>query len=104
MPFIVRWPAKVKPGTSDALVCQIDLLSSLATLLASGCRTRVAPDSLHLLPALLGRSEKGRDHFIENSYSLALIEGDWKVIAPSQGPKHVKGNELVSCRLLNCTT
>ena len=25
VPFIVRWPGRVKPGVSDALVCQIDL-------------------------------------------------------------------------------
>ncbi len=93
VPFILRWPAKVRKGTSDALVGQIDLLSSLANLAGQRVPHEGGPDSLDLLPALLGRSEKGRDHFIENSYSLALIEGDWKVIAPSQGPKHVKGNE-----------
>ena len=32
VPFIVRWPARVKPGASDALVCQVDLLASLAAL------------------------------------------------------------------------
>jgi arylsulfatase A-like enzyme len=32
VPFVVRWPAKVKPGTSDALVSQMDLLASCAAL------------------------------------------------------------------------
>ena len=44
VPFIVRWPGRVKPGVSDALVCQIDFLSSFAALtgqtLAAGGRAR----------------------------------------------------------------
>ena len=33
VPFILRWPARVEPGVSDALVNQIDLLASFADLL-----------------------------------------------------------------------
>ena len=33
VPFIVRWPAKVKPGVSNALVSQIDFTASFARLL-----------------------------------------------------------------------
>ncbi len=29
VPFLVRWPGRVKPGLSDALICQVDLLKSL---------------------------------------------------------------------------
>ena len=32
VPFLLRWPARVKPGVSAALVCQIDLLASLGAL------------------------------------------------------------------------
>ena len=32
VPFVVRWPAKMKPGTSDALMSQMDLLASFAAL------------------------------------------------------------------------
>ncbi len=32
VPFIVRWPGHVSAGTSNALVCQIDLLASFAKL------------------------------------------------------------------------
>ncbi len=34
IPFMLRWPAEVKPGAvSDALVCQMDLLASLSALI-----------------------------------------------------------------------
>lgn len=32
VPFILRWPAVVKPGVTDVLVCQMDLLASFAAL------------------------------------------------------------------------
>ncbi len=32
VPFLVRWPGRVRPGVSDALVNQVDLPASLATL------------------------------------------------------------------------
>ena len=33
IPFMLRWPAKVKPQVSDVFVCQMDLLASFASLL-----------------------------------------------------------------------
>lgn len=33
IPFIVRWPAKVKPNKQQALFSQIDIFASLAALL-----------------------------------------------------------------------
>ena len=32
VPFIARWPGRIKPGVSDALVCHIDFLASFAAL------------------------------------------------------------------------
>ena len=33
IPFMLRWPAQVKPQVSDAFICQMDLLASFAALL-----------------------------------------------------------------------
>ena len=44
VPFIVRWPGKVKPQVSDALVSHIDLFSSLAKLVDGIVRT-ISPRS-----------------------------------------------------------
>jgi len=85
--FVVRWPGRVMPGVSDALVCQIDFLSSFAALTAQKLAAEDAPDSLDILPALLGDSRTGRDHLVEHARTLSLIKGPWKYIEPSDGPR-----------------
>lgn len=53
------------------------------------------PDSFDILPAFLGQSKTGRPHLVENATSLALVEGDWKLIRRHPGPKtNQTGNEL----------
>ena len=87
VPFIVRWPAKVKPGVSDALVCQIDFLMSCAALTGQKLDHVDAPDSFNVLPVLLGESKTGRDHLVEHAGVLSLRQGYWKYIEPGQGAK-----------------
>jgi arylsulfatase A-like enzyme len=87
VPFIVRWPGRVKPGESAALVGQIDLMASLAALTGQALPTDAAPDSFNILPALLGEAKQGRDHLIEHAGQTSLRVGDWKYIPPSPGPK-----------------
>ena len=87
VPFIVRWPARVKRGVSDALVSHVDLLASFAVLTGQGLAGADAPDSRPLLPALLGRSRTGRREFVEQGSGLALRLGQWKYIEPNKGPR-----------------
>ncbi len=87
VPFVLRWPGKVKPGTSEALVCQIDFLASFAGMNRQTLAAGDAPDSSAVLDALLGRSGTGRDHLVEQASTLSIIKGDWKYIEPSQGAK-----------------
>lgn len=87
VPFIVRWPGKVQPGQSDALLCQIDLLASFAVFTGQKLAHEEGPDSFDVLNALLGRVSKGRDHLIEHAGVLSLIKGHWKYIDPGRGPK-----------------
>jgi arylsulfatase A-like enzyme len=84
---MVRWPDRVKAGESDALMCQIDFLSSLASLTGRELAADDAPDSFNILSALLGKSSSGRDHLVEHAGTLSLIKGHWKYIEPSDGPK-----------------
>ncbi len=90
VPFIVRWPARVKAGVSDALVCQVDFPATFAALMEQDFKDTTAPDSMNVLPALLGESKTGRDHLIVQAGPLALREGTWKYIEPAQGPKKNK--------------
>jgi len=84
MPFIVHWPGKIKPGVSDALISQVDLLASLAALTGESFNTNDAPDSQNLLPVLLGKSSVGRASLVQDAYGLALRQGDWKFIPPGR--------------------
>ncbi len=85
VPFLVRWPGRVRPGLSDALVNQVDLLASLASLCGQTLRGGSAPDSFDVLPALLGDSRTGRDHSVHHSGRVALREGSWKYIPAGSG-------------------
>lgn len=87
VPFLVRWPARVKPGVSDAIVSQVDFLATFAALTGQALATSDAPDSFDILPALLGESPTGRDHVVEHGNGLALRVGAWKYIEPAKGPK-----------------
>jgi len=87
--FLVRWDGRVKPGVSDALFSQVDLMASFAALTGQTLTGHAGPDSFNHLDALLGKSKKGRDWLVEQASSskLSIIHGDWKYIEPGQGPK-----------------
>jgi arylsulfatase A-like enzyme len=88
VPFVARWPGHIKPDSvSNALIGQVDLLSSLAALTGQSLPPAAGPDSMDVLPALLGKSEVGRKSLIEHAGVLALIDGDWKLIEGSNRPK-----------------
>jgi len=88
VPFIVRWPARVKPGVSDAIVCQVDFPATFAALVGESLEQDDAPDSFNVLPALVGESATGRDHVVEHGTGgLALRAGSWKYMEPARGPK-----------------
>ncbi len=87
--FIVSWNGKVKPGTSDALFSQVDLLSSFASLTGQKVPADAAPDSHNSLKTVLGNSKEGREWVVEHASNgrLSIIRGDWKFIEPGPGAK-----------------
>ncbi len=87
--FIAQWPGKIKPGTSNALFSQIDLMSSFASLSGQKLPPEAGPDSYDYLNVLLGRSKRGREWLVEHSSSgrLSIIKGNWKYIEPRSGSK-----------------
>ena len=85
VPFIVRWPNRVKAGESSALLSQIDLLSSFAALTQQTMPREAAPDSFNVLPALLGETMQGREHLIEDANLRSLRVGNWKYIPAGRG-------------------
>ncbi|CDF79801.1 arylsulfatase [Formosa agariphila KMM 3901] len=83
VPFFTYWKGKITPSVSDALICQVDLLSSLAKLTASNIKTE---DSDQLIDVLLGNSKTGKTNLIiEAGQKTALRSGNWVMIPPYKG-------------------
>lgn len=91
VPFLVRWPAKIKAGVSSAMMNQIDFLATFAALLGQEIPAGQAGDSRNMLPALLGEDQKGLPWMLEEADTLALREGPWKFVLR---PKQKDGGEL----------
>lgn len=83
IPFLLRWPGKVKPGVTDAFVCQMDLMASLAAL--TGQPQAEGVHSVNTLKAFLGKSKKGRKELvIEGMFNYGYRQGDWVLLPPSR--------------------
>ncbi len=89
-PFITRWIDHINPGTSDEIVCTIDLAASLASLTGQPLPDDACVDSFDVLPALLGEpNARGRDHLVQqnngNSGTYGLRVGTWKLLRHDKG-------------------
>lgn len=88
VPFIVRWPGKIKPGTvSDHLGYFPDILPTLAEL--AGAEPFRRTDGISIVPTLLGEKPAGRkqkEHeylYWENPKSCAVRMKNWKAVKPN---------------------
>lgn len=88
VPFIIRWPGRIAPGKSDALVSLVDLSASFAALTGQTIPAGDAPDSVNVLPALLGDTRAGRDQLVEHDgiRFFGYRDGLWKYIEPDLRP------------------
>jgi len=89
VPFVTYWPGTIKPGISDALICQIDFLSSFSALLNTPLNKADGPDSENILPALLGESNKGRQALVQQGGAFSVVKDGWKYIAPNNGAAYL---------------
>jgi uncharacterized sulfatase len=86
VPFLVRWPGKIRQGTLSQHVGYFgDLMPTLAEL--AGVEPSTNHDGISFLPVLLGRGAEQKRHkhlyweFYENGVSQAvLMDGHWKAI------------------------
>jgi len=81
MPFIVRWPGKVKPGsTSGQLICFSDIMATLAE--ASGARlpADAGADSFSFLPVLFGTQPEDKPVRESLVIGRSIRSGPWKWI------------------------
>lgn len=84
-PFIVRWPAGVKAGsTSDHLAAFWDVLPTFCDM--TGIEKPADTDGVSFLPTLMGESDKQDQHdylyweFFEQGGKQAILKDNWKAI------------------------
>lgn len=89
VPMIVRWPGKVKAGTtSNQLISNVDMLATFAAVTGQKLDKTQQADSVNMLPAFVADPEDQiRDHLIlapNKGTHLSVRKGKWKYI-PRQG-------------------
>jgi arylsulfatase A-like enzyme len=85
VPFIVRWPGKVAPGTvSHATTTLTNLMATCADILGKKALRQFPEDSYSILPVLSGKSQHvPLQPAVVHSSSIgyfAIRQGDWKLI------------------------
>jgi arylsulfatase A len=83
VPFLVRWPGTVKPGTTnERLVCLTDVLRTVADAAGVAVPETAGEDSASLLPTLKGEAQPARSAVVHHSIngSFAIREADWKLL------------------------
>lgn len=84
VPFLCRWPGKVKPGsTSSELLCLTDVLATTAALVGATLPQDAGEDSFSFLPVLQGQpsSKPVREAIVHHSAdgTFAIRQGPWKL-------------------------
>ncbi|WP_169977803.1 sulfatase family protein [Tautonia rosea] len=85
VPFIVRWPGKVEPGTvTDQMMSLTDVMATCAEIVGTPLPNDAAEDSYSMLPVLLGTcgEEPIREYLLQQTISLDLSirRGPWKYL------------------------
>jgi len=86
VPFIVRWPGKVKPGTTcGQLTSLTDVMATVAAVVGVELPDNAAEDSFNMLPAWLGKDAAPiRPYLLEQASraerALSIRKGAWKYL------------------------
>ena len=86
VPMIVKWPGKVPANsTTDALICQTDLMATLAKITNAQLPKNCAEDSIDFSKLLLGEARIGNREFIVHQgfagdRKLAIRSKKWKYL------------------------
>ena len=91
VPFLVRWPNRIPPGTvCRRTVGQVDLLATFADILGTKLPDSAGEDSVSFLPQLTqgDGAPGGRESLVHqsNNGSFAIRQGEWKLLfTPDSG-------------------
>jgi arylsulfatase A-like enzyme len=99
VPFLVRWPGQVKPGTTSAQLASLtDVMATIAAIIGAELPKDAAEDSFNMLPALLGKdSGPIRPYLLEQAFggarTLSIRRGNWKYLDhPGSGGNRYDNN------------
>jgi arylsulfatase A len=105
VPFIVKWPNVVEPGSvCHQLVSQADLMRTFADVVSVKLPDTAGEDSFSLMPALKGEDKPIRENAVSASIggTPALRSGTWKYIAaPGSGGWGKGGDQSQPVQLYN---
>jgi len=112
VPFIVRWPGVVKPGSRcDQTICLLDFMATAADITGFKLPDNAAEDSVSLLPLLKGATdlpvhEAIVHHSINGSFSIR--QANWKLeLCPDSGgwsdPKPAPPNAKAKAKKTNAS-
>ncbi|MEQ1839161.1 MAG: arylsulfatase [Verrucomicrobiales bacterium] len=83
VPFIVRWPDRIKAGgRTDQLTCLTDLMATCAEIVGAKLPDSAGEDSVSILPVLLGTATGPvRETVVHHSLrgDFAIRQGHWKL-------------------------
>jgi arylsulfatase A-like enzyme len=90
VPFFVRWPGQVKPGSQcTRVICHTDLIATCADIVGVKLPDYAGEDSVSMLPALRGQDAAlHRDAVVHHSIAgnFAIRENNWKLeLCPGSG-------------------
>ena len=93
VPFVVRWPGKIKPGSvNDHTICLNDLIATTAEIIGVKLPANAGEDSVSLLPELLGAARlPAREATLHQSMAgdLAIRQGPWKLVFLMSGKREL---------------
>jgi len=109
VPFIVKWPRKVKAGAvSNEVISQVDVMATIANITEIELPKNAAPDSYNFLPLLKGESYSSplREATIHNTYASTwgIRKGDWLFINNSTGGHRKLPREFKELRAICSST
>lgn len=89
VPFIIKWPGKVPAGkVSNALVSQIDIMATVASIVNYDLPVNQAEDSHNQIDLITGKSKNGkRLTHIHNTFDdkYAIRDGEWVLVDTKSG-------------------
>ena len=86
MPFIARWPGRIRAGAvSDRPVCLVDTLATIAELTNTVAARDAGEDSFSFARVLFGKSAPARPPLVVHANTqFAVRDGKWKLIVPHE--------------------